>query len=209
MSHYCLIHKTNPEQVFANLFLLRDYQRTLIETGMPIYWFNDVMPEHTAFAAAQYLAVADIMQGNDNTLHFYPDKPITHGQVAYALARIFSLSKNAIHNQASKQINTVNNNPNNSIASTITDNDAQVQEAIKACLTCGLFIAQGQEKFDSDKPLNTADLKTIAGHKLFRHIEAANTLTSLDAAQDGSLTRAQFAIWLYTIVQSKNLFGKQ
>ncbi len=175
LTHYCLIHKATPEQVFNNLLLLRDFQRLLIETGVPIYWFNDISPEHPAFSAAQYLAVANIMPGDKDHLNFHPDKPITHAEVAYALAKLFSL-----------------------------DTD----QAVKSCLDCGLFAAQNDQTVDPGKPLNNAELKSIAEHKLFKHIEAAQTLLNLDAANDSSLTRAQFAIWLFTVAQSRPLFGK-
>ncbi len=88
LSFYCLKHKISPEYVLGNINILRDFQRTLIETGAPIYWFNDVTPLHSAFAAAQYLAIADIMPGDDKHLHFYPDQLISTADAQSALAKL-------------------------------------------------------------------------------------------------------------------------
>jgi hypothetical protein len=208
-----LMHNVSPEQVFASLSLLRDFQRTLIETSVPVYWFNDVLPEHTAFAAAQYLAVTGIMPGCNEHLHFYPDKPIMRAEAAYALAKLFSLAKydkEKIDNKTRITITDASNMDNlqNATVNNLANNDLYAKAAIEACLACGLLNSE-EEKFDSEKPLSANDLKTMARNKLFRHIDAANTLPNLETASDGSLTRAQFAIWLYTIAQSKSLFGKK
>ncbi len=93
LSHYCLRHKISPEYVFGDLETLRDFQRVLIETGVPIYWFSDISPAHPAFAAAQYLAIAGIMPGGDKHLHFYPDAIISAKDAEYALAKLFHNEK--------------------------------------------------------------------------------------------------------------------
>ena len=127
LSHYCLQHKVSPEEVLANRALLRDFQCSLVEAGVPIYWFDDLPLDHPAFAAAQYLAVCGIMPGDKAHLQFFPDKAITP------------------------------------------------DEAINICYACGL-----------KEPIK---------------------LPSFAPGSD-SLTRAQFAIWLYGEVKSKKIFGK-
>ena len=109
---------------------MRDFQRTLIESGVPLYWFSDLPPDHPAFAAGQYLALIEAMPGIENDLHFYPDKPITRDEIDLALNKL-----SAIHSQ------------------------------------------------------------TI--------VEAKTKLGDIN-----SMSRAQFAIWLYEIAQSEKLFGK-
>ncbi len=128
LSHYCLSRRVSPDEVLTHLPLLRDFQRQLIESGVPIYWFDDLAFDCPAFAGAQYLAVSDIMPGAAEHLHFSPDKPITREEVAYAVKKLSAI-----------------------------------------------------------KPPNKNDLKIL----------------NADA-----LTRGQFAICLYKIVQSKPYFGK-
>jgi len=142
LTYYCLKHKVRPEYVLANLTTLRHFQHTLIETGVPIYWFSDIAPEHPAFIAAQYLAITGIMPGDGKHLHFYPDKPISPGDALFTLAKLFP------------------------------DEQAKIRGIEKMAIEISENGVMSKE--------NTA-----------------------------LLTRAQFAIRLYSIAQSKNLFGTQ
>jgi hypothetical protein len=89
LSHYCLKHKLSPGEVLNDTIILRDFQRTLIETAVPIYWFSDITPEHPAFVAAQYLAAIGILPGDEKHLHFYPDQAITIEDAEYAFEKLF------------------------------------------------------------------------------------------------------------------------
>ena len=63
-------------------------QQLLAEQGAPVYWYEDVPTSHAQFAAIQFLGVSDIMRGDTDHLSFYPDRPITRGEAAFALAKI-------------------------------------------------------------------------------------------------------------------------
>jgi len=89
LAYYCLKHKISPDYVLSDFSTLRDFQRTLIETGVPVYWFSDITPQHPAFVAAQYLAITGLMPGDDKHLHFYPDKTITLEEVDKILGKLF------------------------------------------------------------------------------------------------------------------------
>ncbi len=177
LSAYALNKKISPAKILSSRELCRDFQRTLIESGVPLYWFNDLQIDHPAFAAGQFLAVTDILPGAKDNLHFYPDRPITRTEIAYALAKLFSL--------------TNNNN-----------------DAVTSCLAQGLMHLDAEGNFDGEASITGKEIEEIAQHKLFKQANITDTQSSLEAFANNPLTRAQFAIWLYPIAQSKKLFGK-
>jgi hypothetical protein len=64
-------------------------QNELARAGVPMVWFDDLGPDHPAFAAIQLAALRGIypMQGPD--LHAAPDAPVTRKEAAAALAAYF------------------------------------------------------------------------------------------------------------------------
>jgi hypothetical protein len=186
LSFYCLRKKVSPAKVLTNLSLLRDFQRMLIESGVPVFWFNDLPPEHPAFAAGQFLALTAMMPGTPDNLHFYPEKPITRGEAAFALAKLFALRQHPAEVGYS-------------------------QQAVTACLTKSLMTATKDGNFHPEKELSSKDFLEITQQDTIKDVQADEKSTSpLPSAQLGnsSVSRAQFAIWLYAVAQSKKLFGK-
>ena len=55
---------------------LFDFQRRLLRQGIPLYWNEDVPPDHPAFEAAQLLALTGIWPGNPDHLRFDPHQSI-------------------------------------------------------------------------------------------------------------------------------------
>jgi len=60
--------------------LTRRLQLSLLEQGIPLYWYDDVPLTHPAFAATQLLAVEGVWEGEDDALHFSPEKPMVIGE---------------------------------------------------------------------------------------------------------------------------------
>lgn len=55
---------------------LLDFQRQLLRRGIPLYWYEDLPPEHPAFEAAQLLALTGIWPGDPRHLRFEPQQSI-------------------------------------------------------------------------------------------------------------------------------------
>jgi hypothetical protein len=55
---------------------LLEFQRRLLKQGIPLYWYEDVPPEHPSFAAAQLLALTGIWPGHPEHLRFDPHQSI-------------------------------------------------------------------------------------------------------------------------------------
>lgn len=91
-----------PEIVFYSLDHLRALQNILVDTGTPIYWFDDLPIDHPAFAAAQYLAIADIMPGDNKHLHYYPDEIMSVSEMEFVLTKISSSKKAQIIKEMKK-----------------------------------------------------------------------------------------------------------
>ena len=74
LAAFCLERKiAHPNLAGQELF---EYQRRLLKQGIPLYWYEDVPPEHTAFEAAQLLALTGIWPGHPEHLRFDPQQSI-------------------------------------------------------------------------------------------------------------------------------------
>ncbi len=76
LAAFCLRNRLAPRQVRDDLALLEAYQRTLIASGIPIFWWGDVPAEHPAFEAAQWLGMWGILPGTGG-VELQPDEPFT------------------------------------------------------------------------------------------------------------------------------------
>jgi hypothetical protein len=66
-----------------------DVQRALARSGVPFVWFDDVGPDHPAFAAIQLAAIEGIYPLTGPGLAAAPDAPVTRAEAAVALAAYF------------------------------------------------------------------------------------------------------------------------
>ena len=80
----------------ASLWLARgglpavsDVQADLARSGVPLFWFDDVAPDHPAFAAIQLAAMGGYYPLDDAGLHASPDAPVTRAEAAVALAAFY------------------------------------------------------------------------------------------------------------------------
>ncbi|MBS1997936.1 MAG: FAD-dependent oxidoreductase [Cyanobacteria bacterium SZAS LIN-2] len=71
-------------QPFDQLLAL---QIDLAMQGAPLFWFDDLPPEHDCFAAAQVLAATGLLQVEGDSLSFHPEKSITESDVTDLIER--------------------------------------------------------------------------------------------------------------------------
>lgn len=87
LAAFCVTRNINPRDVHDSAKSLKEYQhshllayqRSLLEKGMPLFWWSDVPREHPAFMATQLLGVAQIFPGGSDLL-FNPDSRLTTGE---------------------------------------------------------------------------------------------------------------------------------
>jgi hypothetical protein len=72
LAAFCLGEGCGAVAVHEQPERLRRFQASLVEVGVPLYWFTDVPIDHVAFAATQKLAVAGTWQGSSDDLLFRP-----------------------------------------------------------------------------------------------------------------------------------------
>lgn len=88
---FCLSEGVTPQAVAGAEPLLRAYQRLLLASGVPLFWYEDVPLSHPAFAATQWLAVTGAWPAAPDHLRFDPDQPITPAELAAAAAETASV----------------------------------------------------------------------------------------------------------------------
>ncbi|MEE2658766.1 MAG: FAD-dependent oxidoreductase [Candidatus Latescibacterota bacterium] len=74
LAAFCLSRRVGPERVAGDEALLWSFQKQLVASGIPLFWFTDVPLEHPAFASVQRLAAAGALQASDDHLLFEPDE---------------------------------------------------------------------------------------------------------------------------------------
>jgi len=77
LAAFCLHAGRPPHEVHDNPRLVLRLQLLALDQGVPLYWYDDVPIGHPAFVATQLLAVAGVWPGNDDTLSFRPDEPVS------------------------------------------------------------------------------------------------------------------------------------
>ncbi|MEX0653596.1 MAG: FAD-dependent oxidoreductase [Phycisphaeraceae bacterium] len=72
LAAYCLEHRIEDRIEHPNLTgqALFDFQRRLLQQGVPLYWYEDLPPDDPAFEAAQLLALTNIWPGHPDHLRF-------------------------------------------------------------------------------------------------------------------------------------------
>jgi hypothetical protein len=75
MAAWSLEHDVSPERTWREPKLLKRFQRSLLQEGMPLGWVTDVGVDHSAFVAVQSLFMAQVLNSDD--LEFSPEQPLT------------------------------------------------------------------------------------------------------------------------------------
>lgn len=81
--------------------VLRSFQKSLIRSGVPLYWYDDVPVDHPDFEAIQYLAVLGIMHGDSQSLHFHPNADLNNNEKEQILSKVSENINARQHYQAS------------------------------------------------------------------------------------------------------------
>jgi hypothetical protein len=76
LAAFALQQGVNPRDVPASDSLLRSYQQTLLDAGVPLYWWSDVDPASSQWAAIQMLGARGLASG-EGDLAFHPGDPLT------------------------------------------------------------------------------------------------------------------------------------
>ena len=174
LTSYCLEHNLTPAEVRLQTKHLRALQRSLIENGAPVFWFDDLPTNHPAFAGAQFAALTELLPANPEDLHFGPDRQITIGESAIGLARVSGLLRRTAAGTASA-----------------TDSKADKADieakAIETCQKHKIF--SRRRDWRKDRLLTVSDLEEISRH---HHL-----IRYKSTGPGDKVTRADFAIWLY------------
>jgi len=81
-----------PAELLHQPAQLLQLQRNLINSGQPIYWFNDLTANSPGFAAAQTATLLGLIELGDD-LSFRPQTPITASEADLALDRLKALGR--------------------------------------------------------------------------------------------------------------------
>ena len=77
LAAYCVQHTLTPRAVWSSPTLLRQYQHTLLNAGVPLFWWTDVTFDNKdLFVAAHLLGVAGILGGTDD-MNLRPNDVLT------------------------------------------------------------------------------------------------------------------------------------
>lgn len=164
-------------------------QRKLLSLGEPIFWFDDVPVDHEQFEAIQMLSITEVMPPETDTLHFYPDKPVSRQMVAKIVTLILDKTKTST-----------------SLIADVADNHP-FASFVNQALHLNLMQLDQNFRFRPGQPLLVEDLKAMSNsrylkipHRMQLHVDA---LVNSDLSARDPITRAQFAEWIYYVITYK------
>lgn len=86
LAAFVIEKQIEPRKAVEHSETLRAFQYLLIGSGIPLYWYDDVSTRHPHFEAVQLLAVLDIMPGDSQHLHFFPQSVMNNDEARQILA---------------------------------------------------------------------------------------------------------------------------
>ena len=86
LAKFAIARQIKPIDILENWQALRDLQYRLIVLGIPLYWYDDLPTDHPHFEAVQLLAVLDVMRGDAQHLHFFPESVIGNDEARQILS---------------------------------------------------------------------------------------------------------------------------
>ena len=195
LAFFALKRKLLPITVFSDIGMVRRLQQLLVESGSPIFWYDDVPVDHPGFKAIQFLAASNIFTGTRKTLHFEPDRPITRAECAIALSNLlFQSPLTSNENQFAGKV------------ADLVGFDA-ARSAIEFCLSKSVMIADSNNNFRPAEPLLSTELDRIGQCELLAYSRPRRGRNAAfpehDFGPPFAVTRSQFAGWLYDIASSK------
>ena len=87
LAAFSLEHGRKPAPIHAEENLLRAFQATMIDDGVPLCWLVDVPVSHPDFAAVQQLVIERGFGGREDSLLFHPDESMSEQDRAAWLYR--------------------------------------------------------------------------------------------------------------------------
>jgi len=88
LAFYCLATNKKPIQVLEEKGSLREIQQILVESGVPLFWFDDVVPSDEYFSAVQFLSATGLMVSDNASLSFHPNDRITEEEASKVMSRL-------------------------------------------------------------------------------------------------------------------------
>jgi hypothetical protein len=169
-------------------------QKTLVESGSPLYWYDDVPTWHEQFLEIQLLAVSGLMPGHPEHLSFNPDSPLTRREVAVIMRALMPKTK----------------------YSKFTLSDVALAEPgyepLSFCASKGILEAGEQGNIRPDANLTISELAKMAKNALLRLPHHRNVFIEvlsaerIESAPLELVTRSEFALWLALLVDYKKLW---
>jgi hypothetical protein len=181
LTGYCLEHDIAPDAVRTNRKHLRTLQRTLLEDGAPLFWFDDVPTSAQGFAAVQFSTLTRLMPTAVDSLHFEPEKSVTVGQLAVGLSRLLGLNKE---------------NSGEVLNSSRSAKSEQC-DAIANCQRRGIFASK--DNWQPEAVLLASTLEEISRHHGLPQYKPA--------AANAQIRRLDLAIWLYAAAKQRKFAG--
>ena len=189
------ISKGKPVRKFLeDKTLLFTLQKTLIESGSPLYWYDDVPTWHEQFMEIQLLAISGLMPGHPEHLSFNPDHSITRREVA---SIIRAMHPNAKFSKVS-----------------ITDVALSEPdyEALAFSVSKGILESDASGNVRPDADLTIEELANMAKNPFLRLPHHRNVLIEVlspervDSAPNEQVTRSEFALWVTLVIDYKKLW---
>ncbi|MBZ0187253.1 MAG: FAD-dependent oxidoreductase, partial [Candidatus Obscuribacterales bacterium] len=192
LARYSLRHNLQAGKISKNIHHLIEIQRELAENGNPLFWFDDVPTDHFAFAPIQMVSLYDLLPGDEDSLSFRPDDPLSRKQAAHVLARLIK-EKNA-----------------KSLFIADIDEDSEDYQAILEVVSAALMTLDDYGNFNPEDLFSVGDFSICAKNRSFRlprhqsiFIDALEADEETNGNEYVELTRAHFAQWLYAVVTYK------
>jgi hypothetical protein len=172
-----VIKNTSPIKIANNKRALLQMQHKMINTGSPLFWYDDIPVDHLGFNAAQFFSVTKIIKHSENNLHFEPEKTLSKNEAIEIITSFLRLCTSTKILSLPKKI----------MVNTKTLNDF-VQNEIMGFKTSEL----------SD-PLTWQNLDKASQNRIFKHKPINNTKQAI--------AKIELAQWLYELITDKYHLG--
>lgn len=176
--------------------LLFSLQKMLVESGSPLYWYDDIPTWHEQFLEIQLLAISGLMPGHSEHLSFNPDHPVTRREVATLIRALHSKTK------YSKVVLT-----------DVAEEEPQ-HEALAFCASKGILDIDSQGRVRPDANLTIEELAKMARNALLKLPHHRNVFIEVlsaervESAPHEPVTRSELALWLALLVDYKKLWNE-
>lgn len=194
LSRLSLDKKRPLKKFFDDKELKFSLQKFLIESGSPLYWFDDIPTWHEQFLEIQLLAIAGLMPGSKEHLSFVPDAPLTRREVAGLIKAVFPTIK----------------------FSKVSLSDVALEEpgyeGLALCASKGILEISDHGHVRPDEYLTIGELSNMAKNQLLRLPNHRNVFIEVlspehvESAPDEAITKSEFALWFALMIDYKKLW---